>query len=387
MSVQISDRPLKVFQVATGFSDWGGSEKHILDLTQSLLARGHEVKVLVRPGCWVEKRAGELGLTTIPVTILKQKDWQDYGRLREILRAEKPDVLHVHCNSDLVVPGLAALMERVPARIITRHLPFPFQNLLGAKLYSEVLFSRIVTVSEFVRKNVIACGVSPGKVMTIHHGTDVEAFCKTTKSREEMRREFGVSPETIAIGIAGRISKEKGHDVLLRAMKSLVGKHDVKLIVIGNGPYNDDAQALVKELGIEDRVLFTGFRNDVANAVDALDIVAVPSVWDEACSAAIQQGMALSKPIVGTTTGGSPEMILDGETGYVLPPSDSDALASALAKLIVDPDLRARMGAAGKSRVAAGFTLGGMTDKLVALYRQYGRPAPAQPENVSAAAK
>ncbi|MDQ2800689.1 MAG: glycosyltransferase family 4 protein, partial [Armatimonadota bacterium] len=125
-----------------------------------------------------------------------------------------------------------------------------------------------------------------------------------------------------------------------------------------------------KSLGLADKVIFAGFRDDVNNAINAMDIVTVPSTWNEPCSAVVQQGMALSKPVIGTLAGGTPEMIVDGETGLLVPPSDAPALAEAIAALAGDAFRRKRLGAAGRERALALFSLRVMTDKIEALYRR-----------------
>ena len=145
-------------------------------------------------------------------------------------------------------------------------------------------------------------------------------------------------------------------------------------MIIGDGPFEPQVRATIKELGLEDRVIFAGFRGDINNVINALDIMTLPSTWNEPCAAVVQQGMALSKPVVGTRAGGTPEMIVDGETGFLVPPSDPDALAEAIGRLAGDAFLRRRLGQAGFRRVEELFTLQLMTDKVEALYhREYER--------------
>ena len=150
--------PLSVLQVATGFPSWGGTELHILNLSEQLQKRGYDVTVACRPGRWVEERATAMGLPTVPIRVMRQGDWRDYGRLRAFLQEKKPDVVHVHWSLDMVVPGFAAKFAGVPVRILSRHMPYPFKNRLGTALYSRVLFTRIVTVSDSVRQTLLRCG-------------------------------------------------------------------------------------------------------------------------------------------------------------------------------------------------------------------------------------
>ena len=362
--------PLSVLQVATGFPSWGGTELHILNLSEQLQKRGYDVTVACRPGRWVEERATAMGLPTVPIRVMNQHDWQDFGALRTFLREREIDVLHVHWSSDIVVPGYAALREGVPVRIMSRHMPYPFKNRLGSFLYSKILYTRLVTVSNSVRETLIKCGVPGDKVQVIHHGTDVEAFARITEERQEMRAALGIPEDSVAVGIVGRIAPEKGHAVLLEAFQKIHARYPLFLVIVGNGPDEDLIRSRAAEMGLADKVLFTGFRDDVNNVLNALDIVTVPSTWNEPCSAVVQQGMAVSKPVVGTRAGGTPEMVLDDETGFLVPPSDPDALADALARLAGDAFLRKRLGTAGKERVEELFSLRVMTDKIEALYQR-----------------
>jgi len=361
---------LSVLQVATGFPSWGGTELHILNLSEQLRQRGYDVTIACRPGRWVEERATQMGLKTVPIRVMRQGDWQDFGKLRRYLRENKTDVIHVHWSLDMVVPGFAARMEDVPVRILSRHMPYPFKSPLGTFLYSRVLFTRIVTVSNSVRETLLKCGVPADKVQVIHHGTDIEAFSRTTLERKAVRQDLGIPDECVAIGIVGRIAPEKGHEVLLDALGKLGDRYPLRLVIVGSGPDEAAIREKIERLGLSEKVIFTGFRDDVNNVIAALDVVTVPSTWNEPCSAVIQQGMALSKPVIGTRTGGSPEMILDGETGLLVPPSDADALANAVGQMAGDAFLRRRLGAAGRERVESHFSLQIMTDKIEALYRR-----------------
>ncbi len=362
--------PLSVLQVATGFPSWGGTELHILNLSEQLKNRGYDVTVACRPGRWVEERAIAMGLPTVPIRVMRQGDWQDYGRLRAFLREKKPDVVHVHWSLDMVVPGFAAKFAGVPVRILSRHMPYPFKNRLGTALYSRVLFTRIVTVSDSVRQTLLRCGVAGDKIEVIHHGTDVEAFARTTEDRRTLRAALGIPEDSVAVGIIGRIAPEKGHAVLLAAFEKVQARYPLHLVIVGNGPDEALIRSRAAAMGLADKVVFTGFRDDVNNVISALDVVAVPSTWDEPCSAVVQQGMAVSKPVIGTRAGGTPEMVLDDETGFLVPPADAEALAEALARLAGDAFLRKRLGAAGRERVERLFSLHVMTDKIEALYQR-----------------
>jgi glycosyltransferase involved in cell wall biosynthesis len=370
IEAMMPSRPLRIVQFATGFPSWGGTELHLLNLSEQLQLRGHDVTVACRPGKWVESRAKELGLATVGFNVMRQFDLQDFPQIRRFLRSKHVDVVHAHWSTDIVAAGLGGLLEHVPVRVLSRHMPYPFKNRVGATVYTQLFFTNTVTVSDSVRKVLLRSGVPDRRVEVIHHGTDVENFQHITQARDKIRDELAIEPDQVAVGIIGRIAQEKGHRYLVEAIHTLASDRSLKLVVVGNGPDEDRIKEQVAALGMIDRVSFLGFRDDINNVINALDIVTVPSTWNEPCSAVIQQAMALRKPVVGTTTGGSPEMVISGKTGILVPPSNSGALANAIAELAINRELRQSMGAAGATRVETLFSLRVMVDKIEALYNR-----------------
>ena len=366
-----SPRPLTIVQVASNLDSWGGLEIHLLHLGTQLRDRGHRVIIAGRPGRYVLSRAQALGLETFEATVRRQSDWTDFRRYQEFFRREKVDVIHAHTQEDALVPAAAAKLAGVPAAFLTWHLPSPFKRRKDGNLILALLYRRLIAISESVRDMHVQHGVAPRRIQTIHHGTDIEAFRALTSDVPAVRASLGLAPEELAVGIAGRVAPEKGHRDLLEALRLLADRSfRLRVVVIGDGSDMPSLRQEVSDMGIGDKVIFTGFRDDINNIMAAMDIVAVPSIWPEPCSAVIQQGMALSKPVIGTRMGGTPEMIAHGETGLLVPASDPAALAEALTRLADAPELRRAMGEAGQVRVEALFTLRGMTDKVEALYRR-----------------
>ena len=189
---------------------------------------------------------------------MRQNDWQDFGKLRQFLRENKTDVMHVHWSTDVMVPGYAALKEHVPVRIMSRHMPYPFKNRLGTLLYSRVLYTRLVPVSQSVRDTLVRCGVAADKIEVIHHGTDVGAFSRTTAPPAQVRRELGIPDDCLAVGIVGRIAPEKGHAVLLEAVQKVSESYPVCCVVIGEGPDEAAMKESARTLGIADKVSVHG---------------------------------------------------------------------------------------------------------------------------------
>ena len=200
-----SVQPLNILQVASGFPAWGGTELHILNLSQQLTLRGHRVTVACRPDGWVSRKAKEMGLTTLDATVMRQQDWRDYEVLRRFCRDEKIDVLHTHWSTDAVVPSTAGKFAGVPVRLMTRHSPYPFKTAFGRLMFSYVLYNRILAVSQSVANTLIENGIKRDKVIVIHHGTNVDEFEQITENPDAVRQELGFAP-----GIQSRLAFSEG---------------------------------------------------------------------------------------------------------------------------------------------------------------------------------
>jgi glycosyltransferase involved in cell wall biosynthesis len=311
-----------------------------------------------------------MGLATLDATVVRQQDWQDREVFAKFCTDNKVDVLHTHWSTDAFVPPFAARFSGVPVRMMTRHSPYPFKTSLGRLLYTRFLYNRILAISQSVANTLITCGVPEDKITVVHHGTNVVEFENVSKTRAESRAEIGLGDDIVAVGILGRIAEEKGHRYLYDALKMLPHLANLRIVVVGEGPLLDEQQAYVKQNALEDRVIWVPFRSDVNNVINALDIVAVPSTWEEPCSAVIQQGMALSKPVIGTRVGGTPEMIVEGVTGMLADARNASQLAQAMETLASHADVRDRQGAAGAMRVRELFTLEHMTARIEEIYYQ-----------------
>ncbi len=360
-------RPLKILQVASHFPNWGGTEIHVLNLTERLLARGHDVTISCRPGYFVEKEATQRGFKIFHATVRKQQDWHDARPYGQFIKESSFDVVHAHWRADYLVAPTLARIAKVPVVLMSHHSPYPLQ-LKEVIVLPRFVGNRFIALSESVRQMLLRCGLRPDKVVTIHHGTDVAAFRETTASLESVRTEWGIPAGRVVIGIAGRVSPEKGIADVMRAMTNRP-ELPLHLVIIGTGKQDDEVRALCETLKLTDRVTFAGFRADINNAIGALDALVLASTWAEPCAAVIQQAMALEKPVLGTDTGGTPEMIAHEETGFIFPPGDVAAVGDLLARLCAMTDMeRGEMGRKGRARVESLFTLDGMVDKIEKLY-------------------
>lgn len=234
---------------------------------------------------------------------------------------------------------------------------------------NRLLSDKVVAVSEATRKSVIASGIPADSVETIYGGIDaLRELGAGEKSR--IRRELGIEDSELVIGIVARLVELKGHKYLLEAVKQLCGRYgNLRLLIVGTGPQENELKNYASELGIADKVVFAGFRSDVENIMNIIDISVLPSLT-EALSLSLIEGMAVGKPCVGSQAGGIPEVVRDGENGFLVPPGDSKKLADAIGRLLESEELRLSMGQKGKAYMEEKFTASGMADKIERLYEQ-----------------
>lgn len=331
----------------------------------SLQPRFHaaQVRTLIVPPAPPARAPGYLG----PLGRLAAKAanfWRGYvsepRRLARILREERIDLVHLNNTIRRNTSWMfAARRLGIPCITHERGINMSFRPRdmqMGRRL------DAVVCISGAVRDNFLRLGLGDLKMVTIYNGLDA-AQMKVTRSGDEVRAECGVRPGERLVGIVGNIKAWKGQEVVIRAMALLRDEFpDLKCLLIGDtspkeGDYREQMAALARELGVGERVHITGFRSDVANYINALDIQIHASVEPEPFGRVLLEGMALSKPLVASNGGAVPEIVVDGVTGLLFAPGDSAALAAALRALLADPQRAKAMGAAGYARLRAEFSI------------------------------
>jgi glycosyltransferase involved in cell wall biosynthesis len=194
-------------------------------------------------------------------------------------------------------------------------------------------------------------------VSIIYNGIDLNAYNPIRD--EPLRDELGIKAGRIAIGIIGVFDRCKGHIYLFEALKQLVteGRDNIVCLVIGDGRERDDLKKYVVTSGMEDNVVFLGYRDDVQKLLKVIDIVVIPSLQESFPRVALE-AMAMKLPVIATEVGGLPEAVVNGRTGIIIPAGDSGALSEAVKCLADNPGLRNDMGSAGRKRVEEKFSLG-----------------------------
>lgn len=361
-------------------SGYYGGEVHLLQLARGLAQRGHEVACCVPPGSGLAVRLADAGLD---VTTARLVDWfEPFGAASAAawLRRRRPEILHTHCPRDHY---LAAVVTRgLPTRNVgTRHELRP----IGAARFKRPFFRHFATmiaVSEAVRTVFVASRVmDPERVVTVRNGVDTDC---PWAARGGLRRAIGLDDDDVpVVGYVGRLSPGKGLDTLIEAMALLRrdGGPRARIFIVGDDPsrggaYGGALRRRADRLGLGGSAHFFGWVEDAAAAAADFDLLVVPS-RAEPCGLVTLEGMVHGLAIIATAAGGTPELIRDGREGLLVPPDDPPALAARLARLLGDPELRARLGAAAHRRVTGEFPLSRMLDGVEGVYRRVDKAGTA----------
>lgn len=238
----------------------------------------------------------------------------------------------------------------------------------------------IIGVSEYVARTIVEAGYPADRVFGVLNSLDLsDSRWDPSRDGRPARRSLGIAEDAPLVGIISRLFSWKGHDALLDAL-AVVKRQvpEVRLVIVGEddprahpggGSYRAELEARLAGLGLEENVIFTGFRADIPELMAALDVYAMPS-WEEPFGMVYLEAMAMKKPVVAWASGGAPEIVVDGQTGFVVEPRSIDALSDAIVRLLRDPDLRRRFGEAGQRRVEQRFTPRRMCEDVLQVYRE-----------------
>jgi glycosyltransferase involved in cell wall biosynthesis len=294
-------------------------------------------------------------------------------RLSRELKQNNIDIVHTNSLKSDILGGLAGRLAGIPViwhirdRIADDYLPRSVATVF--RVLTRIIPKRVVTNSyatlstlRLRRPGDMTVWKNP-KFSVVHDGTEVNPLPS-----------FAADPNTLVVGLVGRISPWKGQDVFLRAISLMRAQCPAaKFQIIGSAMfcearYDKEIRELSTSLGLDDVVVFMGFRSDVPDLVDRMDLLVHASTIGEPFGQVILEGMAAGKAVVATRGGGVPEFVTDGTTGLLVPMGDPQAMAAAMSRLLSDANLRAEMGQRARQSVIDGFTIQHTADKMQAVY-------------------
>jgi glycosyltransferase involved in cell wall biosynthesis len=296
----------------------------------------------------------------------------DWGVVKRALAVCRREGVHVWHGHDYKTNVLGLILQRFhPLRLVsTAHgwVHHTWRTRLYYFLDRMALrhYERVICVSEDLVARCRQAGVPASRISLIENGIDVDDFCRS-RSPTEARAELGMAPR-LTIGAVGRLSAEKGFDILIRAVDRLLcGGIDVQLVIAGEGPEKETLTRLIGELGRDDRIRLLGYRTDLVQLYESMDVYALSS-YREGFPNVLLEAMAVEAPVVATRINGVPSLVSPGETGEIVEPGSVVQLADALARLLADPGMRARYAAAGRRLVETKYSFAQRMSKLIQLY-------------------
>lgn len=368
----------------------GGAQENTLLTCEGLLRYGDDVLLITGPplgpeGSLLERaRAHHVPLAMIPSLRRAIHPWRDsvsYRELKRTVRAFKPDIVHTHSAKAGVLGRAAAWRLGVPAIVHGVHgAPFyPYQNPIVRRFYKacERWAGRrchaFVSVADAMTDLMVEAGVAAReRFTTIYSGMETEPFLRAGEHRGRVRRELGYSDEQIVVGKIARLFHLKGHEDVIAAAERLAASHPtVRFLFVGDGILKEELQDKIAAAGLADRFHFTGLvpPERIPELIGAMDVVVHTSLR-EGLARVLPQALIAGKPVVSYDIDGAREVVVSGQTGYLLPPRDADGLVRALDELIDDPALRDRLGNEGRRRFAEVFRHEHMTERTRELYEK-----------------
>ncbi|MFN0056470.1 MAG: glycosyltransferase family 4 protein [Planctomycetales bacterium] len=378
---------MRVVHIITRLILGGAQENTLLTVEDQRRDWGDDVTLITGPalgpeGSLIERaRARQVDLRIIPELrreIHPLRDWSSYRELVRLLRELSPQVVHTHSSKAGILGRAAAWKLKIPAVHTIHGSPFhPYQPRTVyhayrlAEQWGARRSARLISVCDAMTEQYVAAGVAPSdKFVTVYSGMEVEPFLHPPRSRDEVRQSLGFDPRHVVVGKVARMFELKGHEDVIAAAAIAVQKNpDLRFLFVGDGLLRDTLKQQIARVGLSDKFVFTGLvpPDRVPELIGAMDIVVHASLR-EGLARVLPQGLIAGKPVISYDIDGAREVVLPGETGFLLPPRAVAGMADAILELAGNENLRERMGQAGRIRCTEVFRHQTMTRRLREIY-------------------
>ena len=382
-------QPIRVLRVIARLN-MGGPAIHVANLAAGLETRGYHTTLvagsLARGEDSMAFLAERLGVDVVSVAELQREvsvlhDARSVLRVAELIRSERPHILHTHTAKAGAIARAAALLAGGARPPVVLHT-FHGHVLKGYFDAGRTAFFRhvertlarasdvLVAVSPEVRDELVELGVAPyEKFVVIRLGIPLEERLGGPAADSDYRRLYGIPAGAFVVGWVGRMTGVKATGAVLEIVRVARERGvDAVLCMVGDGPDREGLERLAHELGIARHCYFVGYQSDVAGYYRLFDTFLLPSVNEGTPVSAIES-LASGTPVVANRVGGVPDVVRDGVDGFLVEPGDAQAAAERLATLAADPGLRARLGESGRERVLARYSVSRLVDDIDRLYR------------------
>ena len=359
---------MNILFVITRADAIGGAQVHVKDLALALQKDRHKVLVLTGQQGIFNEELREASIKSIPCASLQKQinpflDGKSLRYMLHVISEFKPDLIAAHSSKTGILGRLASRISRVPC-VFTAHgwsfttgIPQPHRAIYRILEKTTAPFAnKIICVSEYDRSIGIEAGMNSEQLITVHNGmTDISPDLIANPAQAK----------TVKVAMIARFDRQKDHETIIEAFKGL----NAELILVGDGPSMLRAQQQVERLELSKQVEFLGFRQDIAQILARVQIFALISHW-EGLPCTIIEAMRAGLPVVASDVGGVKEIVIDSQTGYVIPRKDVNTLRERLAYLINNESARASMGILGRQKYDSELTFRHMYHKTFAVYEQ-----------------
>jgi L-malate glycosyltransferase len=362
---------MNIFQILEFNQFNTGSVHQMYQAAAGLRERGHTVTIVSRPDPLLEQKAAAEGIGFAGLPFRHQFDLTTIRRLRDLVRRERPDVIHVHKGVAHATALAATWRKPVGAFVVNRGVSFPL-DLFNRGKYRTRRVDRVVTVCREIGDVIVRSGkLPPEKVEVIYAGTDVSLFDPERWDRSSFRQEKGIADDRFVVGQVG-IRDWKGWKELIDSMSDVVSRHThAHLLLIGcrSDAEKREVLAYAGEAGLTGHVDAVEYRSDMPNVFAACDLVVDASWAGTGITGTIREAMAMARPVIATDAGGNRELISSSAVGWLIPMKDRTALTATLFAVIENREAAEATGRRARVHVVNGFSKELRIDRLEALYR------------------
>ena len=355
----------------------GGAETVLLNIAKNLDKNQFNTTVVLHRSRWLHEQLKKYNIDTKIIPSRRSWDIAFISKFVRLCRQLKIEIIHSHLSGANLYSSLAGMILRIPV-IATYHNEFIMPGrterfIMFKSMLVRKLAAKIVLIADFMQKDYIQKGkFSPEKLMTVYNGIDLDNQ-RNNREISDLRNELGLKDNEIIVGNVANIRQPKGHRYLIETARQVCNDlPDVKFLLIGDpgkGELKKEIEEQIAGLHLENNVKLLGFRQDVHKLLHLMDIFVLSST-SEGLPLSVVEAMAASKPVVATNIGGLPEIVIPDETGYLVEPADSAALAEKLSILIKNEDLRQQMGEKGRNMAINKFSIETMIDTYQNLYKE-----------------
>ena len=360
-------RPMRVIHLESGRHLYGGAQQ-VCDLMAGLAGEGIDNVLVCPPDSAIADKVRSMRriAKVVEMRMGGELDFSLPGRLRKLLASRKPNLLHVHSRRGVDrFGGWNARWAGVPAILTRRVDSAEFKPLAHIKYQP---YAAIIAISRAVEAQLTNdVGLAPHRVHYVASGVDTDRY-RPAQTRGRLAEVFGLSADTVKIGVVAQLISRKGHEQLFNVLPELIAGHfGVEVLCFGQGPLRRELEQMIQAQGLTAHVRLVGFRDDLEELLPELDCLVHPA-RREGLGVAVLEALSCRVPVVATAVGGLVDVVEHEVNGLLVEPNDDRALLAALQRMVAEPELRQRLGEAGRRRVEEAFSVDAMTRGNLSVY-------------------